>query len=272
MDRDSPINKSPGWARAAVPAHPSSSNKDKHSAVESLKNKKQYSTGESSRPKKRVRETTPTPRERSPKRPRPTSPVANKQPGTLAPAISSSLLKIPGLESHPIKSRDLLNNPITNFEELCLICGDDQATGQFACSIYKPFGVGYNEGVNEIDLEIEDMGIALSHNGSQSEEPSCINSTTPNKSRGSRSSIMDDEIVKGVRDMSYTLREAKKYWIELLSDVLFTMDDEYDKDDLDIAFKVLCYDEQSAHEFVHRRLAMRKKWTENFLTSSRTDL
>ncbi|KAJ0962448.1 hypothetical protein J5N97_030276 [Dioscorea zingiberensis] len=189
-------------------------------------------------------------------------------------------LPIEPATSHP-KARDLLNKPIHNFEELRLICGDDQATGQFARSIFEQFGVGDNEGINEgnneTDPGIEIMDTTPSENETQPQETPRVSSAAPNNSRGSRSSkasfdITMEEIAKGVGDLSCTLREAKKHWIESLSDVLFAMDDEFDEDDLDRAFEVLCHDEQSARGFVHRRPAMRRRWMTNFLASPRTGL
>ncbi|KAJ0963121.1 hypothetical protein J5N97_028243 [Dioscorea zingiberensis] len=175
--------------------------------------------------------------------------------------------------SHP-KAKDLLNKPIPYFEELRLICGDDQATGLFARSIYEQFGATKNEGINEKNPKTEDMDTSPTESASQHQETPHVSSTAPNNSRGSRSSKANfdstmEEIAKGVSELSCTLREAKKHWIESLSAILFAMDDEFDEDDLDRAFEVLCHDEQSARGFVHRRPAMRRRWMENFLASRR---
>ncbi|KAJ0968767.1 hypothetical protein J5N97_021644 [Dioscorea zingiberensis] len=71
--------------------------------------------------------------------------------------------------AHP-KSKEHLNKPDNNLEELHLICGDDQATGQFSRSIYENFGVGDNEGVNEIEPDVEDMDAVPNEQGSQPPE------------------------------------------------------------------------------------------------------
>ncbi|KAJ0970074.1 hypothetical protein J5N97_022951 [Dioscorea zingiberensis] len=113
------------------------------------------------------------------------------------------------VEAHP-KSKEWLNKPINNLEELRLICGDDQATGQFSRSIYENFGVSDNEGVNETEPDVEDMDATPSEQGSQPPETPRVSVSTPTSSRGSRTSRATfdsaiEEIAKGVGELTCTL-------------------------------------------------------------------
>ncbi|KAJ0962287.1 hypothetical protein J5N97_030115 [Dioscorea zingiberensis] len=166
-------------------------------------------------------------------------------------------------KAHP-KSKEWLNKPIKNHEELRLICGDDQATSQFSRSIYENFGVGNNEGVDEAEPDVEDMDVTPSEQGSQPLETPRVSVSTPTGSRGSRTSRATfdstiEEIAKGVGELTCTLRESKVHWIENLSTVLLSMDDEYIEEELERAYDHLRCNKGDARGFVHRRPGMLKR-------------
>ncbi|KAJ0969553.1 hypothetical protein J5N97_022430 [Dioscorea zingiberensis] len=167
------------------------------------------------------------------------------------------------VEAHP-KLKEWLNKPIINLKELRLICGDDQATGQFSRSTYENFGVGGDEGVNETEPNVEDMDATPSEQGSQPLETPSVSVSTPTGSRGSRTSRASfdsaiEDITKGVGELTCTLKKSKIHWIENLSTVLFSMDDEYTEEELESTYDYLCRNEGDARGFVHRRPGMRKR-------------
>ncbi|KAJ0967859.1 hypothetical protein J5N97_024776 [Dioscorea zingiberensis] len=127
-----------------------------------------------------------------------------------------------------------------------------------------------NERVNETEPDFEDMDATPTEQASQPTKTPSVSISTPTVSRGSRTSRATfdsaiEEIAKGVGELTSTLRESKIHWIENLSTVLFSMDDEYIEEELERAYDHLRSNEGDARGFIHRRPGMHKRWMDSFL-------
>ncbi|KAJ0960975.1 hypothetical protein J5N97_001053 [Dioscorea zingiberensis] len=130
------------------------------------------------------------------------------------------------VEGHP-KAKDYLNKPIPLLDELQLVCGDDQATGEFTWTIFHPFGVPYP--VLETQPEGHDNmeSYPLDENEKQ-EQPrsskSNRNSRPPRASRTSNEDTIMIDIVQSIGQMAGSLKALKKKnWKEKLTEALDTL-------------------------------------------------
>ncbi|KAJ0963076.1 hypothetical protein J5N97_028198 [Dioscorea zingiberensis] len=103
------------------------------------------------------------------------------------------------VEGHP-KAKDYLNKPIPMFDELRMVCGNDHTTGEFARSIFHPFGVP--DPVSETQLEGDDnMESDPIDNNEQQQQPrsstSNRNSRPPRASRTSNEDVIMTDIAQG---------------------------------------------------------------------------
>ncbi|KAJ0981644.1 hypothetical protein J5N97_009899 [Dioscorea zingiberensis] len=127
---------------------------------------------------------------------------------------------------HP-KSKNYLNKPIPLFDELRMVCGDDHVTGEFAQSIFRPFGVPdlvsetQPEGHDNIDSDPLD-------DNEQQEQPRSFtsnrNSRPPRASRTSNEDVIMTNIAQVIGQIAGSLKGLKKKnWKEKLTDALNTL-------------------------------------------------
>ncbi|KAJ0967951.1 hypothetical protein J5N97_024868 [Dioscorea zingiberensis] len=130
------------------------------------------------------------------------------------------------VEGHP-KAKDYLNKPIPMFDELRMVCGDDHATGEFARSIFHPFGVP--DPVSETQPEgLDNMESDPVDDNEQQEQPrsstSIRNSRPPRASRTNTEEVIMKDIAQGIGQMAGSLKGLrKKNWKEKLTDALDTL-------------------------------------------------
>ncbi|KAJ0967895.1 hypothetical protein J5N97_024812 [Dioscorea zingiberensis] len=130
------------------------------------------------------------------------------------------------VEGHP-KAKDYLNKPIPLFDELRMVCGDNHATGEFAWSIFHPFGV--SDPVFETQPEgLDNMESDSLNDTEQQEQPrsstSNRNSRPPRASRTNNEDVVMTDIAQGIGQIAGSLKGLKKNnWKEKLTDALDTL-------------------------------------------------
>ncbi|KAH7681731.1 Ribonuclease H-like protein [Dioscorea alata] len=176
------------------------------------------------------------------------------------------------VEGQP-KAKEYLNKSIPFFDELRLVAGDDHATGDYARTIYHQFGATTLEEDNApppnapVDCEPMDTG-EQRHEALRS----CASKSTARASRRPRNNGdngASENIGDKLSELASSIKESKKKtWKEKLSDALWEMEG-YDDNDMEMVFEKLINDKRQAENFYLRKLSLRKKWLDNFITSMR---
>ncbi|KAJ0959912.1 hypothetical protein J5N97_000322 [Dioscorea zingiberensis] len=175
------------------------------------------------------------------------------------------------IEGHP-KAKDYLNKPIPMFDELQMVCGDDHATGEFARSIFHPFGVP--DPISETQPEGDDnMESDPIDNNEQQEQPrsstSNRNSRPPRASRTSNEDVIMTDIAQGIGQMAGSLKGLrKKNWKEKLTDALDTLQG-YSIQDMNLLYVTLRNDRRLAEDFYLRTQSLREYFVDEFLAERR---
>ncbi|OAY77931.1 hypothetical protein ACMD2_24151, partial [Ananas comosus] len=130
--------------------------------------------------------------------------------------VSSPPLLAEHLEAHP-KAANVLNKPIKHYDALKIICGDDQATGQFCLTIYDNYINGSADRVNieardettPDDDSIEKRGL---RQDGDAFTPTNNNSATPSfgKSRGKKPHEANeehfDDLIATVKEVAVAIK------------------------------------------------------------------
>ncbi|KAJ0985247.1 hypothetical protein J5N97_003603 [Dioscorea zingiberensis] len=175
------------------------------------------------------------------------------------------------VEGHP-KAKDYRNKPIPMFDELRMVCGDDQATGEFARSIFHPFGVP--DLVSETQPEGDDnMESDPINDNEQQEQPrsstSNRNSRPPRASRTNNEDVIMTGIAQGIGQIGGSLKGLrKKNWKEKLTDALDTLQG-YSIQDMNLLYVTLRNDRRLAEDFYLRTQSLHEYFVDEFLAERR---
>ncbi|KAJ0960414.1 hypothetical protein J5N97_001776 [Dioscorea zingiberensis] len=175
------------------------------------------------------------------------------------------------VEGHP-KAKDYLNKPIPLLDELRLVCGDDHATGEFARTIFHPFGVPnpvletQPEGVDTMESDPLDEN-------EQQEQPrsstSNRNIRPPRASRTNNEDTIMNDISQSIGQMLASLKALKKKnWKEKLTEALDTLQG-YSIEDMNTLYVTLRADRRLAEDFYMRTQSLREFFVNEFLAERR---
>ncbi|KAF5199300.1 hypothetical protein FRX31_011113 [Thalictrum thalictroides] len=143
-------------------------------------------------------------------------------------------------------AKELLNVPIEQYEELRLVCGDDQATGSLSRSMS--------------DTQVEEGN----------EGSSAQNKSSEDRRRGKRTRPWDDVMAKvdGLSNQVGKLTEAlvDDAFVEKLYSEVLGMDG-FDMTFLEKAFDYLVAHQLEGKKFIVRRLEMRREWLQTFAST-----
>ncbi|OAY75999.1 hypothetical protein ACMD2_26347, partial [Ananas comosus] len=127
-----------------------------------------------------------------------------------------------------IKAADVLNKPIKHYDALKIICGDDQATGQFCSTIYDNYINDPADGVNSEarnEMTPDDDGIGGRGLGQDGDAftPTNNNDAIPSsgKSRGKRPREANnehfDDLIATVKEVAVAIKtSATAHWSDNL--------------------------------------------------------
>ncbi|KAK1310360.1 hypothetical protein QJS10_CPA08g01087 [Acorus calamus] len=162
------------------------------------------------------------------------------------------------------KDEPYLNKPIEMYDEMIIICGDDQATGSFARAVSEPVvdvDARSNFGAN--NDESEEMKDKTKENDNASNG---ITKGGRKRSRNIESKF--DMLIDKVGDLDSAIAKSRNrdISIELYNAVIKC--EGYDESQLVGAFEYLLGNDISARSFLVRSLAMRKKWLDDYFSGS----
>ncbi|OAY74950.1 hypothetical protein ACMD2_00694 [Ananas comosus] len=185
------------------------------------------------------------------------------------------------IKAHP-KAADILNRPIKHYEELRIICGDDQATGYFKSSLFDEFGENNNEVFSleyeKNDIEFEDEVDEIDGRFAQAEgarkAPNNGASSLSGRARSSAKRAREDpylvdlvscvgEVANALKRSAAVMEKATTHWME----ELFTKIKEisgYKSEIYEAVFEYLCQSEMQARVFMTKDLDMRRSWFERY--------
>ncbi|KAJ0960162.1 hypothetical protein J5N97_002053 [Dioscorea zingiberensis] len=176
-----------------------------------------------------------------------------------------------GLKGYP-KAKEYLNKPIPLFEELRVVCGDDHATGEFARTIFQPFGA--SEQAVETETEgHDDMESDPSPGTVHHEQPinssSNRNNRPPRASRSSNEDAAMSDIAHSIGEIAASMkRMKKKSWKDKLTDALDTLQG-YSVQDMNLLYMTLRNDRPLAEGFYMRSQSLRIFFVDDFLAQRR---
>ncbi|KAH7663054.1 Myb/SANT-like domain-containing protein, partial [Dioscorea alata] len=172
-------------------------------------------------------------------------------------------------EAHPA-AKPFINKPIENYEGLKIICGDDNATGSYATSLYSDLGEKYGFEDNENDNN--DSPTKQQHSEGDGEGNSAphvpsspVTSSTfraQRAKRGNNNSIMA-ELVTVVGEMAAVIK-CPTPWAEILYGKVMELEG-FSEQTLEEVFDHLHEKENEGRRFLVKRIEMRRAWVERFL-------
>nr|CAD1831768.1 unnamed protein product [Ananas comosus var. bracteatus] len=207
-----------------------------------------------------------------------------------------SLPPPPRLRAHP-KVADILNRPIKYYEELRIICGDDQATGYFnqatgyfKSSLFDEFGENNNETFpleyqkndNEREDEVEEIDGRFAQAEGARQAPNNKASSLPSRARSSAKRAREDpylvdlvscvgEVANALKRSAAVTEKVTTHWME----ELFTKIKEisgYKSEIYKAVFEYLCQSEMQARVFMTKDLDMQHSWFKRSVTTHFSDL
>ncbi|KAJ0985961.1 hypothetical protein J5N97_004317 [Dioscorea zingiberensis] len=174
-------------------------------------------------------------------------------------------------DAHPA-AKPYINKPIDNYEGLRIICGEDQATGSYATSIFSDFGPA---GADDVDTDT-----AVPPAAEQSDDdvignfaPPAVDtpagSTSVNRASlvARRARVQNDEVmvdlIKAVDHMADAIKNPS-HWSELLYSRVMEVQGFIDRE-LEVVFDYLEEHEHEGRRFMAKRVDMRAAWIQRFL-------
>ncbi|XP_020081746.1 L10-interacting MYB domain-containing protein-like [Ananas comosus] len=179
------------------------------------------------------------------------------------------------IQANP-KDEPYINKPINDYEELALICGNDQATGKYTKQTDQALGVNLDgpsfiniDTTNEGDTGLDDIIFTES-----SQLPSTPKETTSNSSKGKNKRIgekrlrdSETEVIRELATQVGQVATALKGTRSLqFSNELFqeVMKLPFSVEQLEDAYDFLMENDVQARCFMAKPLEMRMKWMQRF--------
>ncbi|XP_039141232.1 uncharacterized protein LOC120278518 [Dioscorea cayenensis subsp. rotundata] len=183
------------------------------------------------------------------------------------------LVALAYVEAHPA-TKPVINKPIEHYEELRLICGEDNATGSYATSMFDDFGDKSDHGGNNMDNFDEspvdqpsDDDADADANSAPPVVSSPATSSTPRSqrsSRGSKNPSMMGDLIIMVGEMASAIKNPT-HWSETLYAKVMEVDGFHKKKLVD-AFYYLQLREVEARGFMVKDMELRKDCIEKYLS------
>ncbi|KAH7669120.1 Myb/SANT-like domain-containing protein [Dioscorea alata] len=174
--------------------------------------------------------------------------------------------------AHPA-AKPFINKPIDHYEALRVICGDDNATGVYATSMFADLGDNNleNEGNNMQNFDEVPIQQPSDDDADANSAPPVLSSpassSTPRSqrsSRGSKNPSMMGDLIVVVREMASAIKNPTN-WTESLYAKVMEMDG-FEKKELIQVFDFLQFREIEARGFIAKDIDLRKDWIEGFLS------
>ncbi|XP_020250755.1 uncharacterized protein LOC109828134 [Asparagus officinalis] len=180
------------------------------------------------------------------------------------------------------KLKDYINKPLKHYENLAIICGDDQARGNFAKAAMEKFGG--QEPINLAGDDDEDVSIHMSQKSPHSvnladednqSENNNVRSTSKDKQkkipsargRGRKAPYQQEimqQMVEEVKHFSHSLNLINLHWTEKLSKAIFKHKDTYTIEFFELFYDHIFEDETKARHFIGKSDFGQRTLLENF--------
>ena len=178
--------------------------------------------------------------------------------------------------------KDYINKPLKHYENMAVICGDDQARGDFAKASMEKFGG--QEPINLADDANEDVNIPMTQKSQPTvnmldEDNQSQNNTVkapyqdypkkiPSAKVRGRKAHSEHEImqqmVDEVKHFSSCLNLVNLHWTEKLSKAIFRHKDTYPIECLELFYDTIYEDESKARHFIGKSDFGQRALLENF--------
>ncbi|XP_039140442.1 uncharacterized protein At2g29880-like [Dioscorea cayenensis subsp. rotundata] len=189
---------------------------------------------------------------------------------TLDPVVALTYI-----EAHPA-AKAFINKPIEHYESLRVICGEDNATGVYATSVFADLGENSeHEGNNNNNFDEEPIEQPSDDDADANSAPPAVSSpvsipatsSTPRSqrsSRGSKNPSMMGDLIVVVGEMASAIKNPT-HWTESLYAKVMEVDG-FEKKELVQVFDFLQFREIEARGFMVKDMDLRKDWIETFLS------
>ncbi|KAH7663734.1 Myb/SANT-like domain-containing protein, partial [Dioscorea alata] len=176
------------------------------------------------------------------------------------------------VEAHPA-AKAFINKPIKHYEALRVICGDDNATGVYATSVFADLedNNSDNEGNNMHNFDEVPIQQPSDDDADANSAPPILSSpassSTPRSqrsSRGSKNPSMMGDLIVVVGEMASAIKNPT-HWTESLYAKVMEVDG-FEKKELVQVFDFLQFREIEARGFIAKDIDLRKDWIEGFLS------
>ncbi|XP_039138787.1 uncharacterized protein At2g29880-like [Dioscorea cayenensis subsp. rotundata] len=175
------------------------------------------------------------------------------------------------IEAHPA-AKAFINKPIDHYEALRIICGDDNATGAYATSLYANFSdKSEAEGNNMENFDEGPVELPSDDDADVNSAPPIVGSPatssaqrSQHSSRGSKNPSMMGDLIIVVGEMAAAIKNPT-HWTEPLYAKVMEIDG-FQKKELVQVFDYLQFRENEARGFLVKDMELRKDWIEQFLS------
>jgi len=178
------------------------------------------------------------------------------------------------MQAHPA-AKPFINKPIENYEGLKIICGDDNATGSYATSLYSDFGdkFGSDDNDNENNESPTEQQISESDGDGQSvprvpnsprvpTSPATSSTFRAQRAKGAKNNSMMSDLVYVVGEMAAAIK-CPTHWSETLYGKVMEIQG-FSEQSLEEAFDYLHDNENEGRRFLVKSLEMRSAWVGRF--------
>ncbi|KAH7679248.1 Myb/SANT-like domain-containing protein [Dioscorea alata] len=162
------------------------------------------------------------------------------------------------VEAHPT-AKPYINKPIEHYEALRVICGDDNATGAYATSVFAELGDNNseNEGNNMNNFNDSPVEQPSDDDADANSAPPVMSSPATSSaprsqrsSRGSKNPSMMGDLIVVIGEMASAIKNPT-HWIEILYAKVMEV------------FDFLQFREIEARGFIAKDIDLRKDWIDN---------
>ncbi|KAH7671934.1 hypothetical protein IHE45_09G020800 [Dioscorea alata] len=168
-------------------------------------------------------------------------------------------------------AKPFINKPIENYEELKIICGDDNATGSYAASLYSDFGDKYGSDDNENDNSESPNEQPISEGEGDGNSaprvpasPATSSTFRAQRSKGTKNNSMMSDLVYIVGEMAAAIK-CPTHWSETLYAKVMEIEG-FTEQSLEEVFDYLHEKENEGRRFLVKSLDMRQAWVQRFLS------
>ncbi|KAH7679087.1 hypothetical protein IHE45_06G036000 [Dioscorea alata] len=173
------------------------------------------------------------------------------------------------MQAHPA-AKPFINKLIENYEGLKIICGDDNATGSYATSLYYDFGEKFGSEDNENDINESPNEQPNSEGDGDGNfappvpsSPATSSTFRAQRAKGGKNNSMMAELVNVVGEMAAAIK-CPTHWSETLYAKVMELEG-FNDQSLEEVFDHLHEKENEGRRFLVKNIDMRHAWVERFL-------